>query len=117
VYGATLRRAKRRGEAREVLHEALAEFERLSTPLWAETARAELARVGGRRRASGLTETERRIAGLVAEGRSNKEIAAALYVTPKTVETRLTRMYAKLGVHSRAELARRVFEGQRVGIS
>jgi DNA-binding CsgD family transcriptional regulator len=116
-YGTTLRRAKRRREAKRALEAALAEFERLSTRLWAQRARVELARIGGRTRSSELTESERRIAELVAEGRSNKEVAAALFVTPKTVETRLSRMYAKLGIHSRTELARRVLDEQRVGIS
>jgi DNA-binding CsgD family transcriptional regulator len=59
---------------------------------------------------SGLTPTELRLAELVAEGRSNKEIAAALFVTPKTVGTTLSRLYAKLGVHSRTELIRRLGE-------
>lgn len=113
-YGSTLRRAKRRGDARDVLQEALAEFERLSTPLWAEKARAELARIGGRARSGELTPTERRLAELVAEGRSNKEVAAALYVTPKTVSTQLSRIYAKLGIHSRAELVRHLLEQTKV---
>jgi DNA-binding CsgD family transcriptional regulator len=113
-YGATLRRAKRRGQARQVLREALAEFERLSTPLWAAKARTELARIGGRTRTGELTETERRLAELVAEGRSNKEVAAALYVTPKTVTTQLSRIYAKLGIHSRAELVRHLLEQSKV---
>ncbi len=55
-----------------------------------------------------MTPTERRLAELVAEGRSNKEIAAVLFVTPKTVGTMLSRLYAKLGVHSRTELVRRL---------
>jgi DNA-binding CsgD family transcriptional regulator len=113
-FGSTLRRAKRRGQARTTLLEALAEFERLSTPLWAEKARAELARIGGRTRSGDLTETERRLAELVAEGRSNKEVAAALFVTPKTVSTQLSRIYAKLGIHSRAELVRRLIEQSKV---
>jgi DNA-binding CsgD family transcriptional regulator len=117
AYGSVLRRAKRRRAARERLEQALAAFVRLGTPLWAEKAHAELARIGGRARSSDLTESERRIAALVAEGRSNKEVAAALFVTPKTVETRLSRMYAKLGIHSRTELARRVLDEQRVGLS
>jgi ATP/maltotriose-dependent transcriptional regulator MalT len=116
-YGSVLRRAKRRADARRRLEEALATFERLGTPLWADKARAELARIGGRTRSRELTESERRIAELVAEGRSNKEVAAELFVTPKTVETRLSRMYAKLGIHSRTELTRRVLDEQRVGIS
>jgi DNA-binding NarL/FixJ family response regulator len=79
--------------------------------LWAARTRGELARIGGRT-ASGddLTATERRLAELVREGLSNKQIAAALFVTPKTVSTQLSRVYAKLGVHSRTELVRRLGE-------
>ncbi|MEO8289542.1 MAG: LuxR C-terminal-related transcriptional regulator, partial [Gaiellaceae bacterium] len=67
---------------------------------------------GGRSPSGGLlTPTEQRIAELVAEGRSNKEVAAALFVTAKTVETNLSRIYAKLGIHSRTELARRLADG------
>lgn len=105
--GELRRRIKQKRLARERLGEALATFESLGAPLWAGRARAELARIGGRSAAEGLTETEQRIARLVAEGRSNKEVAAVLFVTPKTVETTLTRIYAKLGVRSRAALARR----------
>jgi ATP/maltotriose-dependent transcriptional regulator MalT len=109
ALGATLRRARRKAAARETLEQALATFEDLGAPLWVERAREELARISGRRSAgSELTETEQRIARLVAEGRSNKEVAAALYVTVRTVESNLTRIYAKLGIHSRTELARRV---------
>ena len=110
LLGALQRRAKQRSAARETLGQAQLTFERLGAELWAARARAELARIGGRGRtaAGALTPAERRVAELVAEGRSNKEIAAALFVTPKTVETQLSRMYAKLGVHSRTALARRL---------
>lgn len=98
--------------ARDALEQALTIFEQLGARLWAERARGELARVGGRPAATGeLTETERRIATLVAEGRSNKEIASALYITPKTVGTQLSRIYRKVGVHSRTELVRHLSEG------
>jgi DNA-binding CsgD family transcriptional regulator len=106
ALGRTQRRAKQRGAARTTLEEALAAFERLGAPLWAEQARAELARIGGRSPSRGeLTEAERRIAALVAEGRTNREVAAALFLTEHSVETALTRVYRKLGVRSRAELA------------
>ena len=106
ALGRTQRRAKKRGAARVTLEDALDRFERLGAPLWAEQARAELARIGGRAPSSGeLTESEQRIAGLVAEGRSNREVAAALFLTEHSVETALTRVYRKLGVRSRAELA------------
>ena len=79
---------------------------------WAETTRLELGRISGRRVAEpeALTEAERRIAGLVAAGSSNKEVAAALVVTVHTVEGALTRVYRKLGVRSRTELAARFAE-------
>jgi DNA-binding CsgD family transcriptional regulator len=111
ALGATRRRARMKRPARDALGRALAIFEELGARLWAEKARAELARIGGRPPASGkLTETERRIAALAAEGRSNKEIATSLYVTPKTVGTQLSRIYRKVGVRSRTELARRLSE-------
>ena len=109
ALGVTQRRAKRRGAARATLQEALEIFERLGAPLWAERARAELARIGGRAPSRGeLTESERRIATLVAEGHTNREVAAALFLTEHTVETVLSRTYRKLGVRSRAELAPRL---------
>jgi DNA-binding CsgD family transcriptional regulator len=77
--------------------------------VWAERAQAELARVGGRPPSSGaLTATERRVAELVAEGLQTKQVAGRLFVSPKTVEGHLSRIYEKLGVRSRTELARRL---------
>ena len=106
AQGRTQRRAKKRRAARATLESALAEFERLGAPLWAEQARAELARIGGRAPSRDeLTEAERRIAALVAEGKTNREVAAALFLTERSVETALTRVYRKLGVRSRSELA------------
>ena len=106
ALGRTQRRAKKRAVARTTLEDALARFERLGAPLWSEQARAELARIGGRAASHGeLTEAERRIAMLVAEGRTNREVAAALFLTVHSVETTLTRVYRKLEVRSRAELA------------
>jgi DNA-binding CsgD family transcriptional regulator len=106
ALGSTSRRAKRKRAARESLQEALTIFEELGARLWADKARAGLARIGGRAPATEeLTATERRVASLAAEGRSNKEIGAALFVTVKTVEANLSRIYAKLGVRSRAALA------------
>ena len=108
AHGRTQRRAKKRGAARATLEDALGRFERLGAPLWAEQTRAELGRIGGRAPSSGeLTESEQRIAGLVAGGQSNREVAAALFLTEHSVETALTRIYRKLGVRSRAELASR----------
>ena len=115
VLGTTRRRARMKRPAREALEHALAIFDQLGARLWAARTRAELARIGGRPAATGeLTPTERRIAALVAEGRSNKEIATALFITPKTVGTQLTRIYRKVGVHSRTELARRLSETPKV---
>jgi DNA-binding CsgD family transcriptional regulator len=109
ALGATRRRAKMKRPAREALEQALASFEELGAAIWAEKARAELTRIGGRPAATGqLTPTERRVAALVAEGRSNKEVAASLFVTVKTVEANLSRIYAKLGLRSRTELTHRL---------
>ncbi len=114
AQGATLRRLKRRREARESLGRALAIFEEMGARLWADKARAELARIGGRAPSAGaLTPTEQRVAELVAEGRANKEVARELFVTVKTVERNLSRVYEKLGVRSRAELARRYAREER----
>jgi DNA-binding CsgD family transcriptional regulator len=107
AQGAVHRRAKHKRAARDSLEAAQAIFHGMGARAWAERARAELARVGGRAPSSGaLTPTERRVAELVAEGLQTKQVAAALFVSTKTVEGHLTNIYAKLGVHSRAELAR-----------
>ncbi len=109
IYGTILRRAKRRRAAREAIEEALSIFESLPAPVWAEEARAEHARIGGRAAAgSGLTPSERRIAEVVAEGKTNKEAAAALFISVHTVEDALKRIYRKLGVRSRTEMSRRL---------
>ena len=100
---------KRRKAAREAIEAALSIFEALPAPVWADNARAELARIGGRAASGdGLTEGERRIAELVAAGKSNKETAAALFLSVHTVEGALKRVYRKLGVRSRTELSRRL---------
>ncbi len=105
VLGAIRRRAKQKRPAREALEEALAIFERLGAPLWVDKTRAELARIGGRRSAAGqLTEVEARVAKLAAAGRTNREIADALFMSVRTVEGHLSHVYAKLGVRSRTEL-------------
>ncbi len=107
ALGMAQRRGKRRTQARDTLAQALAVFDELRARLWADRARQELARIPGRRSADDdtLTEAEQRIAALVAEGLSNKEVASTLFLSVKTVEVTLTRVYRKLGVHSRAELA------------
>ena len=105
VFGTLHRRAKHKAAARAALEEAVEILGGMGARLWAERARAELGRIGGRARADGLTPTEQRVAELVADGRSNKEVAAELFVSVRTVEANLTRVYAKLGVRSRTELA------------
>jgi DNA-binding NarL/FixJ family response regulator len=90
------------------LREALSTFEELGTPLWAERARAELARVNVATHGAELTPSERRVAELAASGMTNRDVAAALFISPKTVEANLSRVYQKLGIRSRAELGRRI---------
>jgi DNA-binding CsgD family transcriptional regulator len=105
--GAAQRRARRRREARGTLTEALRRFDALGAVPWSQRTTDELARISGRRPGSpGLTATERRIAALVADGRTNKEVAAALFLSARTVEAHLRQVYRKLGVRSRTELAR-----------
>jgi DNA-binding CsgD family transcriptional regulator len=107
AYGHVLRRLRRRRAARATLSGALAEFERLGARHFAAATRAELKHVGGRPPAGRheLTGAEDRIARVVADGRSNKEVAAELYLALGTVEATLTRVYRKLGVTSRSQLA------------
>ncbi len=108
--GRAQRRLRQWRAAREALEAAAEAFDVLGAPGWADQARGELARVGGRRpRVAGeLTEAERQVAALAAEGLANKEIAQALFVTVHTVEAHLSNTYAKLGVRSRAQLASRL---------
>jgi DNA-binding CsgD family transcriptional regulator len=113
VRGIVERRARRRGAAKESFEQGLEVFGRSGARLWAERAQAELDRVGLRRSAGDeLTENERRVAELAASGMTNREIAAALYMSPKTVAANLSRVYRKLGISSRAELGARI--GERV---
>jgi DNA-binding CsgD family transcriptional regulator len=108
VLGEVQRRAKQKRAAREKLEASLASFEALGAGIWARRARSELARIGGRAPATdALTPTERRVAELVAQGRPTKRVASELFVSVKTVEGHLSRIYVKLGVRSRAELAAR----------
>jgi DNA-binding CsgD family transcriptional regulator len=106
VLGVTLRRARKKRRAREAIERALAGFEAMGAAAWVEKARAELGSIGGRTREDGLTPAERRVAVLVADGRTNREVAAALFLGERTVETHLSHVYAKLGIRSRTELAR-----------
>jgi DNA-binding CsgD family transcriptional regulator len=107
--GAVRRRADQKRAAREALEQAVAIFENSAARPWADKTLAELARIAGRRPSSnGLTETEHRVAELAAAGRSNKEIAAELFMGLSTVEAHLSRVYRKLGIRSRASLGPRL---------
>jgi DNA-binding NarL/FixJ family response regulator len=106
VKGTVQRRAKRKREARDTLTQALEIFQGLGAAAWAERTRAELARIGGRAPSSvDLTPTEARVAELVAAGGTNREVADALFVSVHTIEANLKRIYRKLGIRSRTELA------------
>jgi DNA-binding CsgD family transcriptional regulator len=105
VQGICERRMRRRAAARTTLARAVDVLDDAGAELFAGRARHELARIGGRRATQDLTPTEARIAELAAHGRRNREIAAELFVTEKTVEAALSRVYRKLGVRSRSELA------------
>jgi len=110
AYGEHLRRARRRVDAREHLRTALALFEDLGAVPWVERSAAELRASGetARRRdvstATDLTAQERQVAGLVRQGLSNRDVAAQLFVSPRTVDFHLRNVFTKLQVSSRAEL-------------
>jgi DNA-binding CsgD family transcriptional regulator len=109
VAGRVERRRRCKRQAAEWLRQALESFEQAGACLWAERAQAELSRVGLRRTASSeLTASEYRVAELAASGRTNREIAAQLFMSRKTVEANLARVYRKLGIRSRAELGARL---------
>ncbi len=109
THGMVLRRDKQKRAVRETLHRALATFEDLGASLWAAKVRAEISRIGGRPAPTGsLTATERRVAELAADGHTNREVAALLFLSTKTVAAHLTSVYAKLGVRSRTELSRQL---------
>ncbi len=109
VKGMLHRRARQKTAAREALGAALTMFEGIGAVQWAERSRAQLRRVGFRPPApQHLTETERRVAELAATGLTNKQVAAKAFLSPKTVEDVLARIYRKLGIHSRAELGARI---------
>ena len=109
ALGAAQRRAKERRAARVSLEEARAVFGTLGAKVWEQRAAAELNRIGGRAPSTGeLTPVERRVAELVAAGNTNREVAAALFLSIRTVEGHLSRVYGKLGVRSRVELTRKL---------
>ena len=111
AYGARLRREQQRARSREQLRAALDAFERLGSVPWADQARAELAATGERARRrdpstlDDLTPQEFQLAGMLARGMTTREVAAAVFLSPKTVEYHLRNTYRKLGIHSREELA------------
>jgi DNA-binding NarL/FixJ family response regulator len=110
VLGRIRRRARKRLAAKAALEDALALFEAAGSPRWAEQAAAEIDALGLRAGASPdeLTASEERVARLAASGLTNREVAATLYVSQKTVEAHLARVYRKLGIRSRAELGARM---------
>jgi DNA-binding CsgD family transcriptional regulator len=108
AVGIVRRRMRHKRPAREAIEAALEAFETVGASGWAAKARSELGRISGRTRAEGLTAAERRVASLVAEGRTNREVAAALFLGERTVASHLNHIYAKLGVRSRTELALRL---------
>ena len=112
LYGEFLRRERRRVDAREQLRAGLETFEQLRAEPWAERARAELRATGesARKRDAStladLTPQELHIARLVGEGNSNKEVAAQLFLSPRTIDSHLRSVFSKLGITSRTQLAR-----------
>jgi DNA-binding CsgD family transcriptional regulator len=110
LLGQLQHRQRQQAAAMSTLREASTSFEAMGTPLWAQRARAALARTSvAPDRSGGLTAAEARIAELAASGMTNRDVAAALFISPKTVEANLARIYRKLGIHSRAQL------GQLIG--
>jgi DNA-binding CsgD family transcriptional regulator len=111
AYGSRLRRARQRVQAREYLRAAHETFDRLGAARWADQAAAELAASGEKARRrdvstlDDLTPQELQIASLLAEGKTTREAAAAVFLSPKTIEYHLRHVYRKLGISSRAELA------------
>ncbi len=107
ILGQLHRRQRRRDAAATALQDALNTFEQLGTPLWADRAKAELARgSSGRGRSHGLTATQQQIAELAASGMTNRDVATALFISPKTVDVTLSRVYRKLNISSRTQLHR-----------
>jgi DNA-binding CsgD family transcriptional regulator len=113
LLGQLQRRKRQKLQAVDSLSEALRVFEELGTPLWSERARAELSRTNvGPSNDIELTPSEQRVAELAASGMTNRDIATTLFISPKTVEHNMTRVYRKLGIHTRAELGQRMAQGK-----
>ena len=120
AFGSRLHRARRRVDGRERLREALEIFDELGATPWAQRTTAELRAAGAIRRdpvadPDELSPQEVRVALAVAEGATNKQVAARLYLSPKTIDFHLGRVYRKLGIHSRTELATLVAKGDLEG--
>jgi DNA-binding CsgD family transcriptional regulator len=116
LLGQLQRRQRQKQSAAATLTEALKTFETLGNPLWAARARAELERTNvSPGKGPELTPTERRVAKLAASGLTNRDIAAELFVSVKTVEANMSRIYRKLGIRSRAELGRKIDGGLQSG--
>ena len=115
VKGMIERRARCKSAARQSLTQALGIFERLGASLWAGKTRRELAKISLRTSVDGLTSTERRIVDLVAQGQTNREVAAAMFVTENTVQTHVRHIFQKLGVRSRTELAAQFLSARTTG--
>jgi DNA-binding NarL/FixJ family response regulator len=113
AYGTVARRARRKAAASQALTAAQTSFTAIGAVLWARRAASELRRVGLRTTPGTLTETERRIAELVSTGYTNREVAAELFLSAKTVEANLSRIYHKLQIRSRAQLARALADHHR----
>jgi DNA-binding CsgD family transcriptional regulator len=113
AMGQVLRRRREKREARLVLEEARSEFERLGARAWTARAVAELARIPLRQSSLALSATEAEIARLAAQGMTNKQIADRAFVSPKTVEANMARIYGKLGIRTRAELGRAMADLER----
>jgi ATP/maltotriose-dependent transcriptional regulator MalT len=107
ALGTVQRRLRKKQAARATLREAHATFERIGARIWAGRAETELGRIGGRSSPAGqeLSATEERIVELAQSGHTNREIAERLSLSPKTVEWNLSKIYRKLGIRSRTELA------------
>jgi DNA-binding CsgD family transcriptional regulator len=105
VQGQVRRRRREKIAAADSIVAALDTFEAIGAPRWADRARVELGRLGLRRSADELTPTEEHVARLAASGMSNKQVAASLFISASTVKTNLAKVYGKLGVTGRAQLA------------
>lgn len=120
LFGELLRRHRRRRDAREHLRAALGTFERLGAASWAERARGELRATGetARRRDPStldqLTPQELQVARFVARGATNKEVAGQLFLSPRTIDYHLRKVFAKLAVGSRMELARMALDDDAI---